>query len=47
LNEDKQTCVGCGRSWIEIRDWIDYTDKQRDEIIYKLKDHKFIDVKNS
>ena len=38
--DDKQTCVGCGRTWEELRDWTFYTDKQRDEIMERLKNFK-------
>ena len=37
---DNKLCEGCGRSWKEIVDWSFYTDKQRDEIIERLKDFK-------
>lgn len=37
---DNKLCKGCGRTWEQIRDWSFYSDKQRDEIIEKLKDFK-------
>jgi len=37
---DNKLCEGCGRTWEELRDWSFYTDKQRDEIIERLKNFK-------
>ena len=37
---DNKLCKGCGRTWEQIRDWSFYSDKQRDEIIEKLKNFK-------
>lgn len=37
---DSKMCEGCGRTWKEIVDWSFYSDKQRDEIIERLKDFK-------
>ena len=37
---DNELCKGCGRTWEQIRDWSFYSDKQRDDIIEKLKDFK-------
>ena len=37
---DYKLCEGCGRTWEELRDWSFYSDKQRDEIIERLKDFK-------
>lgn len=36
LNEN-QVCIGCGRTWEQVRDWSIYTDKQRDDVIKSLK----------
>lgn len=36
LNE-KSVCIGCGRTNKQIKEWITYTDSQRDEIIKSLK----------
>ena len=37
---DNKICEGCGRTWEELRDWTFYTDKQRDEIMERLKNFK-------
>lgn len=37
---DNKICEGCGRTWDELRDWTFYTDKQRDEIMERLKNFK-------
>ena len=37
---DHKLCEGCGRTWKEIVDWSFYNDKERDEIIERLKDFK-------
>ncbi len=37
LNDDK-VCIGCGRTWEQIRDWIGYTDTKRKEVQESLKD---------
>lgn len=39
LNE-QQVCIGCGRTWKQVRDWSIYTDKQRDDVIKSLKDFR-------
>lgn len=33
-----EVCIGCGRTLNEIAKWSKYTDDQREEIMYKLKD---------
>lgn len=38
--DDKQTCVGCGRTWEQIREWLGYTDQQKEEIINRLNNFK-------
>lgn len=37
---DNEMCEGCGRTWKEIVDWSFYTEKQREEIIERLKAFK-------
>jgi predicted Fe-S protein YdhL (DUF1289 family) len=37
---DEQICIGCGRSWEEIRDWMFYTNKERDVVMERVKDYK-------
>ena len=37
---DYKLCEGCGRTWEELREWSFYSDKQRDEIMDRLKDFK-------
>jgi len=37
---DNKICEGCGRTWEELRDWTFYTDKQRDDIMERLKNFK-------
>lgn len=37
---DNKLCEGCGRTWKEIVDWSFYIDKQREEIMERLKDFK-------
>ena len=36
-------CVGCGRSWEQIRDWTFFTESQRLEIMKDLKPNKELD----
>jgi predicted Fe-S protein YdhL (DUF1289 family) len=36
-------CVGCGRSWEQLRDWSFYTENQRLEIMKDLKPNKELD----
>ena len=31
-------CIGCGRTQDEIREWIIFTDEQRNTIMQRLKD---------
>ena len=38
--DDKQTCVGCGRTWEQIREWSGYMDQQKEEIINRLNNFK-------
>lgn len=38
--DDKQTCVGCGRTWEQIREWSFYMDQQKEEILNRLNDFK-------
>lgn len=37
---DKQMCIGCGRSWEQIREWYFYSEDKKLEIIEQLKDFK-------
>jgi predicted Fe-S protein YdhL (DUF1289 family) len=37
---NNKLCEGCGRTWEELREWSFYSDKQRDEIMDRLKDFK-------
>ena len=37
---DAKLCEGCGRTWEELRDWSFYSDKQREEIMERLKHFK-------
>lgn len=37
---DEQICIGCGRSWIQIRDWRAYSDEEREKVMEQLKDFK-------
>ena len=37
---DEQICIGCGRSWEEIRDWMFYTNGERDIVMERVKDYK-------
>jgi uncharacterized protein len=36
ISPDTGLCMGCHRTIDEIEHWIDYTDKQRDEIMEQL-----------
>ena len=36
-------CVGCGRSWEQIRDWTFFKEEQRLEIMKDLKPNKELD----
>lgn len=38
--DDQQICIGCGRTWTEIKEWNTYSDEQRQNVIDKLKDFK-------
>lgn len=38
--DDQQICIGCGRTWTEIKEWTTYSDEQRQNVIDKLKDFK-------
>jgi predicted Fe-S protein YdhL (DUF1289 family) len=37
---NNKLCEGCGRTWEELREWSFYSDKQREEIIERLKHFK-------
>ena len=37
---DHKICEGCGRTWEELKEWSFYSDKQREEIMDRLKDYK-------
>ena len=37
---DNRLCEGCGRTWEELREWSFYSDKQRAEIMERLKNFK-------
>jgi predicted Fe-S protein YdhL (DUF1289 family) len=37
---DYKMCEGCGRTWEELREWSFYSDKQREEIMERLKNFK-------
>ena len=37
---DAKLCEGCGRTWEELREWSFYSDKQREEIMDRLKHFK-------
>jgi predicted Fe-S protein YdhL (DUF1289 family) len=37
---DYKLCEGCGRTWEELREWSFYSDKQREEIMERLKNFK-------
>lgn len=37
---DEQICIGCGRSWIQIRDWRSYSDEKREKVMDQLKEFK-------
>ena len=34
---DRNECIGCGRSLEQIKNWGNYTDKEREDIIRILK----------
>ena len=38
--DNEQICIGCGRSWEEIRDWMFYTNSERDVVMERVKDYK-------
>lgn len=37
MNLERMFCKGCGRSTKQITNWINYTDKQKNEIIENIK----------
>ncbi|MFN9114771.1 MAG: DUF1289 domain-containing protein [Bacteroidota bacterium] len=37
LDKDTETCIGCGRSLEQIRDWVTYTEEERCRITQTLK----------
>ena len=37
--DNEQICIGCGRSWEEIRDWMFYTNSERDVVMERVKDY--------
>lgn len=38
--DEKGFCLGCKRSKEEIKNWIFYTDEERNKIIISLKERK-------
>lgn len=43
--DDDQQCIGCGRTWEQIKDWYNYAPEKQYQIICELK--KFVSkVKN-
>ena len=45
IDQKTNLCLGCGRSLIEIEKWTIYSEKEREEIIKKLKKYKLKSVK--
>lgn len=45
IDQKTNLCLGCGRSLIEIEKWTIYSEKEREEIIKKLKKNKLKSVK--
>ncbi len=37
--DNEKICIGCGRSWEEIRDWMFYTNSERDIVMERVKDY--------
>lgn len=35
--DDSQRCIGCGRTWEHIKNWYNYPDEKRHQIISELK----------
>jgi len=33
-------CIGCKRTFIEVRDWEQYTDKEKDKILERIENEK-------
>jgi predicted Fe-S protein YdhL (DUF1289 family) len=38
--DDNQVCIGCYRTMEETRDWIDYTEKEKVEVLQKVEKRK-------
>jgi uncharacterized protein len=45
IDQKTDLCLGCGRSLIEIEKWTIYSEKEREEIIKKIKKNKLKSVK--
>ena len=45
IDQKNDLCLGCGRSLIEIEKWTIYSEKEREEIIKKIKKNKLKSVK--
>jgi len=39
IDVENNTCKGCGRSINQITQWVNYTDKERSEIISNIKNN--------
>ncbi len=37
--DNEKICIGCGRSWEEIRDWMFYTNSERDVVMERVKNY--------
>ena len=35
--DDDQRCIGCGRTWEQIKNWYNYDPQKQHEIISELK----------
>ncbi|NOX48479.1 MAG: DUF1289 domain-containing protein [Chlorobi bacterium] len=35
--DDDQVCIGCYRTMEETRDWIDYSEKEKAEVLKKVE----------
>ena len=45
IDQKTDLCLGCGRSLIEIEKWTIYSEKEREEIIKKIKKNKLKIIK--
>ena len=36
--DDEDVCLGCGRTWCEIINWMHYSDSERRDIMERVSD---------